>query len=128
MTSRPYIDVNIPRTWEKYLNELLQDKEIQAKLELARASKKFSGLGAWIIEQFLIENTSYRFEHINTRDNRITKKDRKLGRLVDVYIKEPKQLWCELDDNIECPHIQFTYTISQVRKTLSGKGWQLPDI
>lgn len=127
MTPRTYIDVNIPRTWETYLNELLQNKEIQAQLDLAKASKKLSGLGAWIIEQFLIEHTSYRFEHVNTLDNHITMKDRKLGRVVYVYIKEPKELWCELDNATECPHIQFAYTIRQVREVLSAKGWQLPD-
>jgi hypothetical protein len=128
VTPRTYIDVNIPRTWDKYLNELLQNKEIQAQLDLAKASQKLSGLGAWIIEQFLIEHTSYRFEHINTLDNHITIKDRKLGRVVYVYIKEPKELWCELDNATECAHIQFSYTIPQVREVLTSKGWQLPDI
>ena len=126
--AREYIDVNVPRRLEPYLQELLISKEIQAELELANFTKTPSGLGNWIIRKILIENTSYRFDHVNTKIDHITIQDRKLGRVVDVWIKEKNVLWCELDNAIDCDHVHAVLQIPEVRKTLQQKGWELPDM
>lgn len=126
--TREYLDVNVPRRLEPFMQELLNNKEIQAKLELDSFSRTSSGLGNWIITQFLIDNTTYRFEHVNMKENHITIKDRKLGRIVDVWVKEQDKLWCELDDATDCDHIHATLRIPEVREVLQQKGWELPDL
>jgi len=126
---RSYIAVNVPREWGQYFEELLERPDIKAQLELDHYRKTYSGLGVWIIRKFLIENTKYRFKHINTLDNHITIQDRKLRRIIDVYVRDKtKDLWCEYCGNTDCEHVSFSYTIPEVRETLSNKGWKLPDV
>lgn len=125
--TREYIDVNLPRRLEPYLQELLTSKEIQAELELANLSSTPSGIGNWIIRKYLIDKTSYRFEHINVKDNHITIKDRKLSRIVDVWIKEKNALWCELDNRTDCDHVHAALQVPEVKTVLQQKGWDLPD-
>jgi hypothetical protein len=125
--SREYLDVNVPRRLEPFMQELLNNKEILAKLEFDKFSRTLSGLGNWIIRQFLIDNTSYRFDHINMKENHITIKDRKLRRVVDVWVKDKDKLWCELDDSNDCDHVHATLEIEEVRDILQKKGWELPE-
>lgn len=108
---RPYIDVNVPSDLEEYLNELLDRREIQLQLEMRRLPKTHSSLGRWIIEQFLINNTRYRFEHVNTFEDRVVIQDRKLRRILAVFIRNDK-LHCELcEDETECEHVEYANEI-----------------
>ena len=125
---RKYIDVNLPQQWGPYLKEALTKPEVQKNLELANQTKTYSGLGAWIIWSYLVDNTSFRFQHLNTKENHITIIDNKLRRTIDIYPKEPNELWCEYDQSNSCDHVSYTLTIEEVRKTLTAKGWKLPDI
>lgn len=123
-----YIDVNLPKDWEPYLKELLQNIEVQNKLEIDHFSKTYSGLGCWIISEYLIKNTFFRFKHVNTRESHITIFDRQIHRYLDIYPKEPEQLWCEFDDSTDCLHVQYAFTIPEARDGLKKKGWKLPDV
>ena len=125
---RQYIAVNLPREYEPFLNELLEKQEILKRLEINHSSQSHSGLGKWIIEQYLIENTRFRFKHINTREKRITIYDKKLKRYIDLYPKEPNQLLCDFCGNTECEHVNYAWTIPEVRETLAKKGWEIPDL
>lgn len=125
---RPYIDINVPRDWESYLDEALKKVEIQKKLEIDRFSPTRSGLGTWIISEFLIEHTNFRFKHINTLEKHVTIYDKKMHRYIDIYPKEPNQLWCELCDSIDCEHVKFAFTVPEAREGLRKKGWKLPDV
>jgi len=88
MRKRQYIDVNVPRELEPYLNEALENPIIQKQLELSNCTKTHSGLGTWIIQEFLLENTSYRFRHLNTYKDHVTIIDNKIKRVIQVYVKE----------------------------------------
>jgi hypothetical protein len=121
---RPYIDVNLPREWEKFLAEALQDIRIQKELELKGFSKTYSGLGTWIVKEFLVNNTSFRFEHLNTRLDHITVVDHKINRVVDIYVKDEGKLYCEYDDAFDCDHIKFAREIPEVLKLFKSRGWE----
>lgn len=125
---RGYLAVNIPKKLKRYFDELLETPAIQKQLELARFRKTPSGLGCWIISNFLIDNTSYRFQHLNTNKNRITLKDQKTGRISDVYIiteNEPYfELKCELCSESYCEHLKAVLNMPEVMKPLEKKGWK----
>jgi len=126
---RPYIDVNLPRNWKQYLDEALANTKIRNQLEVGNFSKTHSGLGKWIIREFLLDNTSFRFKHINTNDRHITIQDNKTRRVFDVRIEEePNQLRCGFCDRTDCEHVAYAYTLPEVRKTLKKKGWELPEV
>ena len=126
---RNYIDVNLPKEWKPFLDEAKANIKIQKQLETKGFSKTYSGLGSWIIHEFLVDNTSFRFQHINTDDRHITIQDNKIKHVFDIHIKEnPNRLWCEYCDSIDCEHITFAYTIAEVREVLKKKGWELPDV
>ncbi|MDH5481575.1 MAG: hypothetical protein OEY22_01655 [Candidatus Bathyarchaeota archaeon] len=122
---RPYIAVNLPRNWEEFLDEALQDIRIQKELELKGFSKTHSGLGVWIINDFLVNNTSFRFEHLNTQLDKITIVDRKINRVVDVYVRDQGKLYCGHDCVFDCDHIKFAKQVSEVVKLFKSKGWEL---
>ncbi len=127
-TKRPYIDINLPRKLEPYLEEALQNPHIQRELEYNRYTKTPSGLGAWIITQFLIDKTSYRFSHINTFDNRVTIRDRKLNREVDINLKPLSgsgfEMICEVHESSNCEHVKYVRNLPDVLEELKQKGWK----
>lgn len=125
---RKYIDVNVPQQWEPYLKEALAKPEIQKNLELSNQSQTYSGLGAWIIRSYLVDNTTFRFQHLNTKEDHITIIDNKLRLTVDIYPRKPNELWCAYDKSNNCEHIPYVLTIEEVRKVLTAKGWKLPDV
>jgi hypothetical protein len=125
---RKYIDVNLPQQWEPYLKEALAKPEVQKNLELVNQTKTYSGLGAWIIREYLVDNTSFRLQHLNTKEHHITIIDNKLRTTVDVYPKKPNELWCEYDQSNSCNHVVYALTLTEVRKVLTAKGWKLPDV
>jgi len=124
---RKYIDVNLPRTWERYLNEALEKIGIQRRLEINHIRKSYSGLGKWIIEQFLIENTSYRFKHLNTKEDYVTIYDRKLRRYINVHIKPDGSLLCETCERSDCEHVTAAVNIPEVKTIFKKKDWELPE-
>lgn len=106
---RKYIDVNIKRELEPYLLEALKLPEVQKGLAMANKDMKPSSLGVWIIEQFLIENTNFRFKHFNTFGDHVTIEDKKLRLWIDVAIKligeSEFEFWCPQCDSKKCIHI-----------------------
>lgn len=125
---RNYIDVNLPKEWKPFLDEALANKRVNAQIVNRGYTETHSGLGKWIIWEYLIEHTSFRFIHINTNDRQITIQDRRTGTIFDVHIREPQQLWCEVCDKTDCEHVHHVFTIEEVRTVLHRKGWELPDV
>jgi hypothetical protein len=123
---KKYIDVNVPKQWEPYLQEALEKLEIQKQLEINDFTQTYSGLGSWIIREFLLDKTSFRFEHINTKEDHITILDKRIRRVVDVYPREENVLWCGYCSRSDCEHAAFAVTIPEVRKVLEKKGWHIP--
>lgn len=122
---RAYIDVNVPRGWEPYLNEALELPEVQKALEIASRDSKPSSLGVWIIEQWLIDKTNFRFEHFNTYEDHVTIKDKKFPNcLFDIFPKPNGQLSCQNCDSIDCEHVQYVLTLPDVMNDLEKKGWK----
>lgn len=107
---RAYLDVNLPREWESFLNEALEDPEIAMRLKVKNYQKTYSSLGKWIIENFLVENTSYRYEHFNTLENHMKIYDKKLGRTIEVF-RKGKELRCMECNKSKCPHVDFANKI-----------------
>lgn len=125
---RQYIGVNVPLVWKPFLDEVLENSRIKKEMEMKGFTSTYSGLGTYVIKQFLIENTSFRFEHLNTKENHITIVDQKISHVVDVYVDEKgKKLFCEFDKSNDCEHVFFALKIPEVQQTLKRKGWQLDE-
>lgn len=97
---------------------------MQKGLKLNHFKTKHSGLGAWIIRQFLVEHTSFRFKYFNTYETHATIEDRKLRRFIDVYPKESGELWCEECESTDCAHVKYALTVPEIMKPLEKKGWK----
>lgn len=124
---RKYIDVNIKKEWEPYLKEALEQPEVQKALAKANRKMLPSSLGVWIIERWLIDNTSFRFEHFNTWEDHTTIIDKKLRNgYIDIFFKligdSKFDLWCEKCDSQECEHIDFALKEPKIMEKLKQKG------
>jgi len=116
---KPYLDVNVPRAWETYFEELLERPEIKTQVKEEGFTLTYSGLGVWIIHRFLLEHVrSYRFQRINTVGNRIAFYDKKTRHLIDIYIKPDKTLYCQFCDSTECEHIEHALTLPDIKEAL----------
>ena len=124
---RPYVDVSVPREWEPYLKEALENPQIQKELEIGRFTKTYGGLGVYIIHRFLLEKTSFRLEPFKYHDH-ATIVDNKLRRLINVYprlIAETEfELWCEYCDSTDCEHAKFALAVPEIMKQLEERGWK----
>jgi len=122
---KPYLTVNLPREWGPYLEEALLNPEIRKKLEIGEFTMTSSGLGNWVIREFLIHNTSFHYQHFNTYDDHATIIDNKIRRMIDIYPKEEiKELWCEYCDSTNCEHVKFARTVPKIMEPLEKKGWR----
>ena len=119
-----YVDVNVPRELEPYLKEALENPEIQKELEIGRFRKTYSGLGTWIIQRFLVERTSFHFQHFKTYNGRAAIVDNKLRRLINIYpklIAGELGFWCEYCDSTDCEHVEFARTVPEIMRLLKSK-------
>lgn len=123
---REYIAVNVKREWEPFLAEALKLPEVQKGLELSQRKRLPSSLGVWIIEQWLIKKTSFRFKHFNTYGNHITILDRKLGYYPDIYPKAEGKLQCDVCKSEDCEHIKYVLKNPEIMKKLIKEGWEPP--
>lgn len=121
---KQYLDVNVPRAWESFFEELLERPEIKAQVKGEGFTLTYSGLGVWIIHKFLLEHVpAYRFQRVNTMGKRISIFDLKIRRLADIYINEKeKTLHCELCESTTCEHIEHVLTLPDIKKMLKEKG------
>lgn len=122
---KQYLDVNVPRSWQSFFEELLEKPEIKAQVKGEGFTLTYSGLGVWIIHKFLIDNVpSYRFQRVNTMGNRISLFDLKFRRLADIYINgKTKTMHCELCNSDNCEHIKYALTLTDIRRALREKGF-----
>jgi len=132
-TKRQYIDVNVPRDWGKYLEEALENPEIRIRLEGEGFRLKPSSLGVWIIKQWLIDNTDYRFQYINASGKSTIIYDRKLRRKAEIFLREKeKDMWCDLCESNDCVHIRFVLRkvndVRRVAEKLASEGWNIPEV
>ena len=80
-------------------------------------SKTHSDLGKWIIRQYLIENTNFRFKHINTTLNMVTIFYMKLNATADVIIRDKtKDFFCTVCEKTDCDHVKFVFKIPEIEK------------
>lgn len=127
-TKKKYIGINAPKKWKPYFDELLAKPEIMKKLELRHFRETDSGLGCLIIHEFLVDNTTFHYEHYNTLEDHIVIIDNKIGRMIFIYVKtlpdSQFQLYCEHCGSINCEHVKAVVEIH--RKIIEGmekKGW-----
>jgi hypothetical protein len=55
---------------------------------------------------------------------------RQLHRIADIRFK-PEGIFCELDENENCKHIEFAFTVPEIKEIIRSKrkeGWKLPDV
>jgi len=123
---KEYLGVNVPREWEPFLNEALENVEIRKKLEIDGFSKTYSGLGSWIIKQFLLEKTSFHLQHFNTYEDHATIIDNKLRRMIDISIRRIGErefdLFCQHCEKTTCEHVKFALTVPEIMEHLKKKG------
>lgn len=127
---RPYIDVNVPRDREKYMNEALENSEITTRLDIDNYKRTLSGLGAWIIDQFLLEKTGFRFAHFNLDSNGVKIMDKTTKKLTQIFFK-PEGIECGTCFKAECEHIKFALTVDAVKDVIRQKrkeNWKVPDV
>ena len=60
-------------------------------------------------------------EKIDVDQNRITIKDNKRNRIAEVFLKDD-QLRCSLDENADCSHVGFVYSLPEFYNIISTKG------
>ena len=65
-----------------------------------------------------------RFTHFNILSDHATIQDKKTRRWVNVYPKEPGELWCEYCDSTDCVHVKFALTVPEIKKALKKKRWK----
>ena len=71
-----------------------------------------------------------RFEHFNINQSGARITDRKLHMIADIYFK-PEGIFCDLDKNDNCEHIDFALTVPKIQDIIRKKtkeGWKLPDV
>jgi len=71
-----------------------------------------------------------RFEIFNHDANGVKVTDRKLRRIAQIYFK-PEGIWCDLDGNAQCEHIDFVLRQPDIQENIRKKkkeGWKLPDV
>jgi len=54
----------------------------------------------------------------------------KLRRIAQIYFK-PEGIWCDLDGNAKCEHIDFALKQQDIQEIIRKKrkeGWRLPDV
>jgi hypothetical protein len=60
-------------------------------------------------------------EKIDVEQNRITVKDNKRNKIAEVILKDD-QLFCSLDENTNCAHIGFVYSLPEFYNIITTKG------
>ena len=60
-------------------------------------------------------------EKIDIDQNRITVKDNKSRRIAEVFLRDD-QLRCSLDENTDCAHIGFVYSLPEFYNLIAAKG------
>jgi len=71
-----------------------------------------------------------RFDHFNMGVHGVRITDRQLHRIADIRFS-PEGIYCELDENDNCKHIEFALTVPEIKEIIRDKrkeGWKLPDI
>jgi len=123
---KEYVGINVPIEWKPYLDEVLAKVEIVKQLETINYTKTYSGLGKWIIREFLLDKTSFRFDHINVDYNYITFFDKKLMRSANVAVKRMGsiefELKCDLCDSKNCEHVKQALKDREFMKPLEKRG------
>jgi len=82
------------------------------------------------LEQLKALSPTPRFEVINHDENGVKLLDRKLHRVVDVFIK-PTGIKCSECESDNCEHVSFVLKQPDVQKLIRRKrreGWKLPSI
>jgi len=129
-TQRPYIDVNVPRDREPYMNEALENPEIATRLDIDNCNKTLSSLGAWIIDQFLLQNTGFKWTHYNLDPNGVKIINRTTKEKTQIYFK-PEGIQCEACESADCEHVRFALTVDVIKAVIREKkreGWKLPEV
>jgi hypothetical protein len=127
---RPYIDVNVLRDREPYMNEALENPEIATRLDIDNFNKTLSGLGAWIIDQFLLQNTGFHWTHYNLDSDGVKIMNRVTKEKTQIYFK-PEGIQCETCERGDCEHVKFALTVDAIKAVIREKkkeGWKLPDV
>ena len=94
-------------------------------LEL-RGITSFSGYLTSMMEETIMKYETFArhapfMEKIDVDQNRITIKDNKRNRIAEVFLKDD-HLRCSLDENADCAHIGFVYSLPEFYNIISAKG------
>jgi hypothetical protein len=94
-------------------------------LEL-RGITSFSGYLTSMMEETITKYETFArhapfMEKIDIDQNRITIKDNKRNRIAEVFLKDD-HLRCSLDENADCAHIGFVYSLPEFYNIISARG------
>jgi hypothetical protein len=64
-----------------------------------------------------------RFQHINTYEDHAKIADYESRKIVSVYFRD-NEAYCDLDDAMDCEHIECALTLDDVREALKANGWK----
>jgi len=113
---------------ERFIENELGLKPSMVINEVAKEGIRFALSRAEEFKEFMKpkeRSLKDRFEHFNCYEDHVTLWDKKLGRLVDVYLRNMKA-YCEFCKEFDCDHVKFAVCIPKVRKVLEAKGWEIP--
>ncbi len=97
----------------------------RSDLEL-KGITSFSGYLTRMMEETMIKYEVFSrhapfMEKIDVDQNRITVKDNKRNRIAEVFLKDD-ELHCSLDENTDCTHIGFVYSLPEYYNIIAAKG------
>lgn len=101
------------------------------ELEL-RGISSFSGYVTSMMEELMLKHEIFAkhapmMDKIAIDDNRIIIKDNKKDRIAEVQVKGG-DLYCMLDEENDCVHVGFAYSLPEVYRIMSERGVKTPNI
>ena len=111
---------------EHVYNRFFETYEKNKKgLEL-KGITSFSGYLTSMMEETMTKYEAFTrhapfMEEIDVEQNRIIVKDNKRNKVAEVFLKD-EQLYCSLDENTNCAHIGFVYSLPEFYNIITTKG------
>ena len=62
------------------------------------------------------------FFHINTFEDHVTLAAKGVPKLINVYFKADGTPYCDYDEKMSCPHVDFVLELAEVQDALKKKG------
>jgi Arc/MetJ-type ribon-helix-helix transcriptional regulator len=118
----PHVTVKLPIELTNEIDNLVGQHGFKSRAEVVKeATRK-------LLDFYGITRSLPRFERVNSDEKGAKIFDRKIGEVVQVYIR-PEGIRYSLDETDNCEHIEYILSLKDVQETVKKRkreGWQLP--